>query len=183
MVTAGASHGATKSNKEKYTLVIGCQKQQILCLYSPPQGGGDPADTVRMNQPIGETLNMSSVLDGVNRLTQLVGRNRLELLMFRLGSAQRFGINVFKVREVIKCPPLTKAPHAHPVVAGMANIRGRVVTVIDLSAAVGMPSIKAGQGNSVIITEYNRHVQGFLVSQVERIVNKIGRDTSELQSR
>jgi two-component system chemotaxis response regulator CheV len=115
---------------------------------------------------------MSSVLDGVNRLTQLVGRNRLELLMFRLGSAQRFGINVFKVREVIKCPPLTKAPHAHPVVAGMANIRGRVVTVIDLSAAVGMPSIETGQGNSVIITEYNRHVQGFLVSQVERIVNK-----------
>ena len=61
-------------------------------------------------------------MDGVNARTQLVGRNRLELLLFRLGKNQRFGINVFKVREVIKCPPLTHAPHAHPVISGMAKL-------------------------------------------------------------
>jgi two-component system chemotaxis response regulator CheV len=115
---------------------------------------------------------MASVLDGVNRLTQLVGRNRLELLMFRLGSQQRFGINVFKVREVIKCPPLTKVPHSHHLIRGIANMRGRVITVIDLSAAVGMPPLDMSQPNSVIVTEYNRQIQGLLVSHVERIVNK-----------
>ena len=50
---------------------------------------------------------MASILDSVNQRTQLVGQNRLELLLFRLAGRQRFGINVFKVREVLQCPPLT----------------------------------------------------------------------------
>jgi two-component system chemotaxis response regulator CheV len=117
-------------------------------------------------------MTMGSILDGVNRLTQLVGRNKLELLMFRLGSPQRFGINVFKVREVVKCPALTKVPHAHSIVCGIANMRGKTITVIDLSAAVGRPPLPPGPDNLVIVTEYNRHIQGFLVSGVDRIVNK-----------
>ena len=47
---------------------------------------------------------MASVLDTVDERTQLVGQNRMELLMFRLALPQRFGINVFKVREVTHCP-------------------------------------------------------------------------------
>ena len=53
---------------------------------------------------------MASILDSVNQLTQLVGQNRLELLQFRLNGRQRFGINVFKVREVLQCPQLTIMP-------------------------------------------------------------------------
>ncbi|MFB2951933.1 chemotaxis protein CheW, partial [Aeromonas veronii] len=53
---------------------------------------------------------MASILDSVNQRTQLVGQNRLELLLFRLNGRQRFGINVFKVREVLQCPPLTVMP-------------------------------------------------------------------------
>ncbi|MBE8167830.1 MAG: chemotaxis protein CheV, partial [Shewanella sp.] len=48
---------------------------------------------------------MSSILKSVNKRTQLVGQNRLELLLFRLSGPQRFGINVFKVKEVLQCPP------------------------------------------------------------------------------
>lgn len=115
---------------------------------------------------------MPSVMDGVNRLTQLVGRNKLELLMFRLGGKQRFGINVFKVREVIKCPPLTRVPHSSPVVCGIANMRGQTITVMDLSAAIGRPPVDRGVENFIIIAEYNRRVIGFLVAGVDRIVNK-----------
>lgn len=46
---------------------------------------------------------MSSVMEGVDRLTRIAGQNRVELLLFQLGPAQTFGINVFKVREVLKC--------------------------------------------------------------------------------
>ncbi|HDZ16539.1 hypothetical protein LCGC14_1209060, partial [marine sediment metagenome] len=53
---------------------------------------------------------MSSIMDGVDQRTNLAGNNRLELLLFRLGSGQLYGINVFKVREAIACPPLTKLP-------------------------------------------------------------------------
>ena len=56
---------------------------------------------------------MSGVLNSVDQRTNLVGENRLELLLFRLNSRQIFAINVFKVREVIQVPPLTKMPGCH----------------------------------------------------------------------
>ncbi|CAK0761097.1 two-component system, chemotaxis family, chemotaxis protein CheV [Gammaproteobacteria bacterium] len=114
---------------------------------------------------------MAGVLDGVDQRTQLVGYNRLELLLFRLGGRQRFGINVFKVREVIQCPALTRLPGANPVVRGIANIRGRTIPVVDLGVAVGKLPLENISTCYVIITEYNRITQGFLVSSVDRIVN------------
>lgn len=68
---------------------------------------------------------MAGVMDSVNQRTQLVGQNRLELLLFRLDGKQLYGINVFKVREVLQCPKLTLMPKSNPVVCGVANIRGR----------------------------------------------------------
>lgn len=114
---------------------------------------------------------MAGVLDGVNRRTQLAGHNRLELLMFRLHRKQRYGINVFKVQEVIQCPSLTQVPHAHPAVRGVANLRGKTITLIDLSMAIGQPRLNDLSNSYVIITEYNRTTQGFLVNGVDRIVN------------
>lgn len=114
---------------------------------------------------------MAGVLDGVNRRTQLAGHNRLELLLFRLHRKQRYGINVFKVQEVIQCPNLTQVPHAHPAVRGVANLRGKTITLIDLSMAIGQPRLTDLSDSYVIITEYNRTTQGFLVNGVDRIVN------------
>ncbi len=114
---------------------------------------------------------MASILDSVNQLTQLVGQNRLELLLFRLNGRQRFGINVFKVREVLQCPKLTAMPKLHPYVRGVAHIRGQTISVIDLSMATGGRQITDLSGAFIIIAEYNRSVQGFLVGNVERIIN------------
>lgn len=114
---------------------------------------------------------MSRMIDGVNQRTNLAGTNRLELLLFRLGGPQLYGINVFKVREAIPCPALTKMPNSHPVVCGVASIRGQTVSVVDLSQSIGRRAFREPAGNFVILTEYNRSVQGFLVSHVERIIN------------
>ncbi len=114
---------------------------------------------------------MSSILDSVNKRTQLVGQNRLELLLFKLNSRQRFGINVFKVKEVLQCPPLTTLPRLNPYVKGVAHIRGSTISVIDLSAATGGRPLTSTENCFIIISEYNRSVQGFLVSSVERIIN------------
>ncbi|QGX38305.1 chemotaxis protein CheV [Permianibacter aggregans] len=114
---------------------------------------------------------MAGILDSVNQRTQMVGQNRLELLLFRLGGRQRYGINVFKVREVLQCPSLTEIPRRHSVVRGVAHIRGNTISVIDLSMAIGGPPVQDLQNSFIIIAEYNRAVQGFLVSSVERIVN------------
>ncbi|MBF7072323.1 chemotaxis protein CheV [Glaciecola sp. MH2013] len=114
---------------------------------------------------------MSSIMDSVNQRTQLVGQNRLELLLFRLNGKQRFGINVFKVREVLQCPPLTQIPKLNSLVRGVAHIRGQTISIIDLSMATGGSKIENLEAGFIIIAEYNRSVQGFLVGSVERIIN------------
>jgi len=114
---------------------------------------------------------MSRLLDDVNQRTQLAGYNRLEILMFRLGGKQRYGINVFKVQEVIHCPPLTRIPNANPVVRGIVNIRGKTISVIDLAMAIGKRPLGDEKECFLVVAEYNRVTQGFLVSDMDRIVN------------
>ncbi|MDP7591940.1 MAG: chemotaxis protein [Litorilituus sp.] len=119
---------------------------------------------------------MAGILDSVNQRTQLVGQNRLELLLFRLIGSQRFGINVFKVREVLQCPRLTSLPKQDPYIKGVAHIRGQTISVIDMSKAIGGPAITQTEESFIIIAEYNRSVQGFLVAGVERIVTLSWKD-------
>ncbi len=114
---------------------------------------------------------MKGVLDSVNQRTQLVGQNRLELLTFRLNEQQRYGINVFKVREVLMCPTLIPIPNGHPWIRGLAQVRGQTVSVIDMGLATGGAPIDLSQRSLIIITEFNRTIQGFLVLSVDRIVN------------
>ena len=120
-----------------------------------------------------EEKHMAGILDSVNMRTQLVGQNRLELLLFKLRGAQIYGINVFKVKEVLQCPKLTLMPKSHPVVRGVAHIRGGTIPIMDMGMAIGQSSMPDDEisDSFVIITEYNRKTQGFLVKKVERIVN------------
>jgi two-component system chemotaxis response regulator CheV len=114
---------------------------------------------------------MASLLDTVDQRTNLVGKNRLELLLFHLQGRQLFAINVFKVQEVVKLPPLSKIPNSHPKISGVANIRGQSIPVINLREAIGFRPIDINEECNLIITEYNRTVQGFLVGKVDHIVN------------
>lgn len=110
----------------------------------------------------------------------MIGDNRLELLLFHLGSQQQFGINVLKVKEILDCPSLNQLPNSHPSVCGVANLRGASLSVIDLSKAIGKQSyhVKENEGytGSVIVTEFNRTMQGFLVERVDRIVVREWKD-------
>lgn len=114
---------------------------------------------------------MSKLMNSVDQRTQLVGENRLELLTFKLAGRQLFALNVFKIQEVVQVPPLTALPHSHPVICGITHLRDQTISVIDLSAAIGGPSLKGRENLNLIVTEYNRSVQAFLVGAVDRIVN------------
>jgi two-component system chemotaxis response regulator CheV len=114
---------------------------------------------------------MSEMLKNVDNRTNLVGQNRLELLMFRLAGRQIFAINVFKVQEVLTLPSLTLMPQRNPTVIGVVYLRGRALPVIDLSQAIGMRPIVYSAESTIIVTEYNSTVQAFLVGSVDRIVN------------
>ncbi len=114
-----------------------------------------------------------NTLQDVEERTRLAGTNRFELLVFRLGKDRRsgqreyFGINVFKVREALVMPEITPMPGAPENVLGVANIRGQIVPVIDLPAIV---DCDPGGRNILLVTEYERSVQGFAVEEVEEIV-------------
>lgn len=118
---------------------------------------------------------MSTLIHEVDARTRLAGANRMEVLLFHLGTREVFGINVFKVREVMKPPQVTSVPQADGRLLGMVNIRGEMVPVIDLRRALELagepiPDEAAGRAHGhLIITEYNRSQQAFWVSGVDRI--------------
>jgi two-component system chemotaxis response regulator CheV len=110
----------------------------------------------------------------IDARTKLAGANKLEILLFTLGTDQEsgrkeiFGINVFKVREVMRIPKITRAPDMPSAVEGMVSLRGALVPVVDLAKYIGIqtdapPAI-------MIVTEYNRQTQGFLVGEVDTIL-------------
>ncbi len=114
------------------------------------------------------------LLNRIDQRTRLAGHNRLALLLFRLGGRQLFGVNVFKVQEVLRRPPLFQVPGLPVQFSGVADVRGRSVPVLDLGLAIGHPEREPDADTSpgyLVVTEFNRSVQGFLVSGVERIVN------------
>ncbi len=96
---------------------------------------------------------------------------RLELLLFQLESPHLYGINVFKVQEVIPYQQLTRLAGAHPLVSGIATLRGVTMSIIDLSRAIGGPPMRNPEQGYIIITEYNRSVHGFLIRRMDRIIN------------
>ncbi|MBK1672956.1 chemotaxis protein CheW [Ectothiorhodospira shaposhnikovii] len=100
-----------------------------------------------------------------------VAGTRLELLLFQLEGRQLYGINVFKVQEVIHYQPMSRLAGAHPLVKGIATLRGITMPIMDLSLAIGGPALKEPEKGNIIITEYNRSVHGFLIRRVERIIN------------
>ena len=102
---------------------------------------------------------------------KVAGGNRMELLLFRLNGKQLYGINVFKVKEIIPCPRLTNLPHHTPQVRGVAHVRDGTVSIVDLGMAIRQPAMEKPESHFVIVTEYNRRTQGFLVREVDRIVN------------
>lgn len=117
---------------------------------------------------------MSELLKKIDARTKLAGTNKLELLLFSLGMDHRtgrketYGINVFKVREVMRTPEITSAPEMPASVEGMVSLRGSLVPVIDLAKYSGV--VTDGKPEIMIVTEYNGHTQGFLVEAVDTIL-------------
>ena len=117
---------------------------------------------------------MSELLKNIDARTKLAGTNKLEILLFflgvdhRTGRRETYGINVFKVREVMRTPIITAAPDMPSSVEGMVSLRGALVPVIDLAKYSGIAPETPRE--IMIVTEYNGHTQGFLVEGVDTIL-------------
>ena len=112
----------------------------------------------------------SALFDAVDARASLAGSNRMEILLFTLGTNETFGINVFKVREVSAAPFITKAPNMPTGVEGLISLRGNVIPVLSLAKIMGLSAPEGAYGGSMMVTEYSKRTLGFLVAEVDRIV-------------
>lgn len=120
------------------------------------------------------SANRDNLMKSIDERTKLAGANRLEVLLFSLGHNQNtgrdevFGINVFKVREVLNAPEITRAPDMPPAVEGLVSLRGVMVPVVNVAKFCGMSVEKPP--TVLIVTEYNKQTQALLVDSVEHIL-------------
>jgi two-component system chemotaxis response regulator CheV len=117
---------------------------------------------------------MKSVQQEVDERSNLTSNNKFELLLFRLGGddngehSELFGINVFKIREIVAMPAITAIAGSPAHVLGVVNLRGQIIQVLDLPAIAGVKP-KTGL-NIMLVTEFARTTQAFAVESVEEIV-------------
>lgn len=111
----------------------------------------------------------ASLLASVDARTKLAGSNKMEILLFSLGTRETFGINVFKVREVSQTPFITRTPNMPFGVEGVLSLRGNIIPVISLAKFIGCESSTTGY-STMIVTEFNKSTQAFLVDSVDRII-------------
>jgi two-component system chemotaxis response regulator CheV len=108
------------------------------------------------------------MLDQIDARTNLAGTNKMEILLFSLGSNEKFGINVFKVKEVCQIGKITRTPNMPGGVDGIVSLRGHVMPVLNLANFMGMKP--ESKHETMLVAEFNRHILGFLVKDVDRII-------------
>ena len=111
-----------------------------------------------------------NLLEGVDARTRLAGSNKMEILLFSLGTRETFGINVFKVREVGRTPHITKTPNMPRGVEGLISLRGNVIPVLSLISFLGHQDQPHEYGKTMMVAEYSKRTLGFLVHEVDRII-------------
>lgn len=111
-----------------------------------------------------------NLLESVDARTRLAGSNKMEILLFSLGTREIFGINVFKVREVGRTPRITKTPNMPRGVEGLISLRGNVIPVLSLASFMQLDGIPPGLGKTMMVAEYSKRTLGFLVHEVDRII-------------
>ena len=116
------------------------------------------------------TQENQALIESVDARTKLAGSNKMEILLFSLGTGELFGINVFKVREVSQTPFITKTPNMPHGVEGVISLRGNIIPVIALAKFINLENVPEDTGHTMSVTEYSKHTQGFLVHSVDRII-------------
>jgi len=117
-----------------------------------------------------EVAQSKNLLETVDARTRLVGSNKMEILLFSLGTRETFGINVFKVREVGRTPHITRTPNMPRGVEGLVSLRGNVIPVLSLVNFLEHKDEPIERGKTMMVAEYSKRTLGFLVHEVDRII-------------
>jgi len=91
-------------------------------------------------------------------------------LTFFLG-AEEYGMEILAVHEIIGVLPITRVPRTPPFVRGVINLRGRVISIIDLRLKFDLPAVDAGPTSCIIVVAAHAAQVGLLVDRVSEVAD------------
>ena len=116
----------------------------------------------------------TDILEEALQRSNLSSSNQMEMLTFRLTDGQLYGINVFKIIQVLECPQyINKIPKTHPSIKGIVSFREQGINVIDVSEAIGMESVDyQNELSYLVVCEYNKQLNAFLIKMPETLLTR-----------
>lgn len=103
--------------------------------------------------------------------------DKIQLVSFIIG-IEEFGIDILHVQEIIKLIHITRVPNAEDYIAGVINLRGKVIPVMNMRKRLEMPEKEYDSDMRIIVVEVNKIVMGFIVDNVNEVI-RIDRNTLE----
>jgi len=93
----------------------------------------------------------------------------IQLVSFLLAD-EEYGVEVLKVREIIRMPTITKMPNAAQYVEGIINLRGKVIPIVSMRRRFGLQESENGSQTRIIIMEVAGGLTGFIVDGVSEVI-------------
>lgn len=93
----------------------------------------------------------------------------IQLVSFMLGG-EEYGVEVLKVREIIRMPEITKMPNTPHFIDGIISLRGKVIPVVSLRSKFGLPDLEYDVQTRIMIMEIAGTLTGFVVDAVSEVI-------------
>lgn len=93
----------------------------------------------------------------------------LQLVTFRIGE-EEFGVDILAVQEIIRLVPITPVPRAPMDIAGVINLRGKVIPVVNMRSRFSLPARDASPQTRIVVMESEEKIVGFLVDAVSEVL-------------
>ncbi len=93
----------------------------------------------------------------------------LQLVGFRIGK-ETFGVPIDLVHEIVRVPEITAVPDAPEYVEGVINLRGKIISVIDLRKRFGEKKIERSRKNRILVAEIERKMVGLIVDAASEVL-------------
>ena len=93
----------------------------------------------------------------------------LQLVGFRIGK-ETFGVPIHLVHEIVRLPEITAVPDAPDYIEGVINLRGKIVSIVDLRKRFGETRIEASRKNRILVAEIESKMVGLIVDAASEVI-------------
>ncbi|MBU0633639.1 MAG: chemotaxis protein CheW [Candidatus Omnitrophica bacterium] len=99
----------------------------------------------------------------------LKNKGEIQLVVFMVGE-EEFGVEINQVREIVKLVSITRMPKAPVFIEGVVNLRGQIITVIDLAKRLDLPSKGRTETSRIMVVEVGGNTVGMIVDSVSEVL-------------